>query len=393
MKTIFEFPNPTGKYSVGIISYWLKDLKRKEAHALNDNVFRELLIQIWYPSDKEKNNSNYPYNLKELSFMKDSMQKNYFYYFPRFLFDYFLSEIYTHAIPNLKLSKSQEKYPILIFSHGYASLSSFNSTQLEELASHGYVVVGVNHTYDCHVTIFPDGRIIPLSDDWKKGEIQYLSKEIDTWINDVTFVLDELEKINKNDPKNIFTRKLNFDQIGIFGHSMGGATATQVCRIDNRIKAGINMDGPLFGKNPTKVFSKPFMFLLAQNTLEKLNKPLDKKELDYRKMSQEEGLLLKKLYQEYIQKLFCKMKKDSYCIVLKGAGHFTFSDMPFIKKISLFLKHFDFEIGTIDPYRAINITNEYILSFFNKYLKKEKNPLFDGNRKYPEMQNLHGRKI
>ena len=39
----------------------------------------------------------------------------------------------------------------------------------EELASHGYVVVGVNHTYESAVTVFADGRVVPMNPDAVAG--------------------------------------------------------------------------------------------------------------------------------------------------------------------------------------------------------------------------------
>lgn len=387
--TIFVFPEPTGKYSVGTTIYHLTDKKRKEIHSLNKNENRELLAQIWYPSD-EKVELKSPYIFDVLPVLRDSARNTCSYYLPGVLFDYFLTGIVTHSIPDAELSSKKSKFPVLIFSHGFASLSNFNTTQLEELASHGYVVVGINHTYDCSVTVFPDGRTIPLSNDWEIGEIKYLENSIDNWVQDVSFVLDELENINISDPKNRLRKHLDLERIGMFGHSMGGAATAQICRLDKRVKSGISLDGPLFGKDSTKSFAKPFMFILAEESLKIAQRDLTQKELAYRKMSHEEELIIKRIYSKDIPEFCQNMGKNAYHLVMKGAEHYTFSDFPLFRSFSLFFRYFNFGLGTIDPLRAIKITNSYILEFFDKSLMGKKSVLLDEGKGYPEIELKSG---
>jgi len=365
--------------------YYFKDLSRKEIHSLNENEYRELIVQFWYPTEKKEEKALIPYLGDTMPFVKEALKEWYLYYLPSSIFDYLLKGIYTHAVPNLPVSHLKEIYPVIIFSHGFACLSNFNTTQLEELASHGYVVVGINHTRDCSVSVFPDGRVVPLNEKWKEHYVGYLSKAIDWWVQDVRFVLNKLAEINKNDPEKKFTGKLDLSRIGIFGHSMGGATATQICRSDDRVKAGINMDGPLFGKKPTKSFAKPFMFMLAEEPLKKLEKPLTEKELEYLWLKREDERLLREIYAAGIPILCSNIGKDVYYLVIRGAEHYTFSDFPLIRKLSWFFRYFNLKTGTLDPYRAIEITNNYVLQFFDKYLKEKESPLFDGNKYYPEV--------
>lgn len=386
INSIYEFPKLTGQYSVGTVSYYFKDVNRKEMHSLDGNDKRELLVQFWYPSQIEKHKAKMPYIFDSIPLLRREARNACAYYVPYFIFDCFITKVYTHSFFDAPISSDQSSYPVIIFSHGFGSLSNFNTSQVEELASHGYIVVGINHTYDCSLTIFPDGRIVTLNKKWEKSEVQYLNNSINLWIQDVSFVLNQLERVNENDPLKKFVGKLDFSKVGILGHSMGGATAAQACRLDQRIKAGINMDGPLFGKNATKGFDKPFMFLLAEETLQMSKRPFTEQELSYRKMTKGDEKTVKHLYSDNIPILCGNIKNDVYCVLLKGAGHYTFSDMPLLRKMSLILRYFNFNlVGTIEPYKAIKITNSYVLEFFNKYLKQEKSPLLDELRADPEV--------
>ncbi|MBD3231199.1 hypothetical protein GF322_00900 [Candidatus Dependentiae bacterium] len=389
INTICELPKPTGSYSVGTTLYHFKDFKRLESHLVDKKEPRELLVQIWYPSD-EKIELKSPYIFDILPVLRDSARNTCSYYLPRVLFDYFLTGIVTHSIPEATLSCKQQKFPVLIFSHGFASLSNFNTTQLEELASHGYVVVGINHTYDCSVTVFPDGRIIPLSNDWEIGEIRYLENSINDWIKDTIFVLDELEKLNNSDVKKKFNNHLDLSKIGMFGHSMGGATTAQICRLDSRVKAGISMDGPLFGKDSKKAFNKPFMFILAEESLKMTKRDLTKSELNYRKMTREDEQVIKKIFSKDIPELCHNIGKNAYYIVMKGAEHYTFCDFPLFRSFSLFFRYFNFGFGSIEPIKAIKIINACILDFFNTVLLHKKSCLIKKENICPEIEIKRG---
>ena len=80
-----------------------------------------------------------------------------------------------------------------------------------------------------------------------------------------SFVLNELEKLNKNDRKNLFINRMDLNQIGMFGHSYGGATAVQMLMKDDRIKAAVNMDGTLYGEKIEETgVEKPLMILMGK---------------------------------------------------------------------------------------------------------------------------------
>lgn len=66
---------------------------------------------------------------------------------------------------------------------------------------------------------------------------------IDVRKNDILFALNQLEKLNNED--DVIKNKLNLQQIGIIGHSLGGAAVFKVTQCDSRIKATVLFDASM----------------------------------------------------------------------------------------------------------------------------------------------------
>lgn len=75
------------------------------------------------------------------------------------------------------------------------------------------------------------------------------------------FVIDQIEKLNSGAIESQFKGKIDLDHIGAMGHSFGGATAFNATYLDQRIKAGVNMDGSLYEVENRDDINKPFMFI------------------------------------------------------------------------------------------------------------------------------------
>ena len=127
------------------------------------------------------------------------------------------------------------------------------SAQLEELASYGYIVVGLEHPYDTALIIRPDRRLIPLIDHSPQQSgppaiagLQANLKEVLRWTADTKFALDQIEKLSRKRGQVIFEH-VDLSRIGVFGHSLGGKAAARLCQTYVRVKACLNQDGELFG--------------------------------------------------------------------------------------------------------------------------------------------------
>ena len=128
-------PKPTGKYFVGITYFSFIDDNRKELFDNNQESNREITVKAWYPSDNKSNPEPYFLNA-EAEFVMKYLQ------FPEIYKD-----LKTNSSRDVPLSSKENKYPILIFSHGWGEHYSQNSILMEALASHGYIVFSISHHY------------------------------------------------------------------------------------------------------------------------------------------------------------------------------------------------------------------------------------------------------
>src|SRR5260370_17862372 len=118
-----------------------------------------------------------------------------------------------------------------------------DSTLAEDLASHGYVVVGLDAPYRSFTVVFPDGRVmrgIPENnpelclESTGQERDRCANRLLTVWTADMSFVLDRLEQMNASDASGKFTVRLDMTRIGAFGHSFGGAAAARFCHSDSR---------------------------------------------------------------------------------------------------------------------------------------------------------------
>ncbi|HUK32054.1 MAG TPA: hypothetical protein VLV89_13130, partial [Candidatus Acidoferrum sp.] len=179
--------------------------------------------------------------------------------------------ILTHSIADAPLLTSREPFPVLLFSPGLCVPSLAYSAQLDNLASHGYVIFALEPTHAVTGVIFPDGRIIPCdqtlppTQPYSAEQLRLGRNENDSWAADVRFMLDRIVALNK-DVRDRFSHKLDLSRIGAFGHSSGGRTAVRVCQTDARVRACVNEDGqwywiPYYPDDGSSSLNQPFMML------------------------------------------------------------------------------------------------------------------------------------
>ncbi|MCX6047408.1 MAG: lipase, partial [Chloroflexi bacterium] len=150
----------------------------------------------------------------------------------------------------------------------------------------------------------------------------------------------------------------------LFGHSFGGATAAQACRLDNRCKAALDLDGYPFGDVVQVGLQQPLMFIWSET--------VDKQDLFYQQATRDS------------QAILANGKNGGYQLTIKGARHFNFTDLavlyaPVIKAMGL--------LGPIDGARGLKIARDYSIAFFDQTLKQIDAPLLKGpSPDYPEVQ-------
>ncbi|AHI00266.1 alpha/beta hydrolase family protein [Kutzneria albida] len=167
------------------------------------------------------------------------------------------------------------EHPVLLYSPGYGMERGLGASQVEELASRGYVVVSIDHPGDAGAVQFPDGHLEPsqqppMPTDPAQQK-QVIGKALDVRVADTRFVLDQLAVLARGDnpdaerrplPRGL-GRALDLSHPAMFGHSLGGATAAQVMTEDRRVAAGVDLDGTLFGSVADSGLDRPFLLMGA----------------------------------------------------------------------------------------------------------------------------------
>lgn len=363
--SVQALPTPTGPFRVGRMELDWTDPNRIDSLAKQPNQPRELAIWIWYPTQVNGPQKPAPYFPPAWAQARNKDQGI------GILLERQLNRLQTHSYENTPLSKAQIDYPLLIMEPGLGPAIPDYTVLAENLASHGYIVVGINPTFSSNLLVFPNGRVVTRSntgtipDNATRAQIdQIASSLLNVWSGDVIFVLNRLESINTS-PSSPFYQRLDLGHAGIFGHSFGGATALAVCQKDSRCKAGADLDGTPFGSERNTPLPVPFLLMS-----EDYSTGCDQNCVEFRQIT--------KLGQP----------GNVYDLSVKGTRHFNFSDLPlrFLPAVRPIFRVAHF-FGTIEPTRGEELTGAYLLAFFDRYLKGEDSGLLNGSSPlYPEVQ-------
>ena len=163
------------------------------------------------------------------------------------------------------------RHPVVVLSPGNETNVAFYASLAEELASHGYLVVGVDHPFQVAATTVADGQVAIYDTEMDRGDpASEVAAKIEERVADVVFVLDSLRSGEaKLAP---FVAGADLDRIGVLGHSNGGLTAFEMCRVDTTLDACLNMDGQgaggPFGTDPdASAPPAPSLFLTKETLL------------------------------------------------------------------------------------------------------------------------------
>lgn len=350
---VFSFVPPSGPYAVGTTVYHWVDESRAEPYSDNPEDRRELMVQVWYPAGqaggKRSPYTRYPQEIAAGLGQTFSL--------PAFIFSH-LGHVKTHAVEEAQLAAGENRFPVLLFSHGLTGFRNQNTFQVEELASHGYIVAGIDHTYDAAATVFPDGRAALIRFANLSGFAR-LDEHIPLWKDDIRFVLDQVEQLDKEDER--FAGRLDAARIGMFGHSYGGAAAVQMLMDDERIKAAINMDGTLYGDvAPKSGVGKPLFIMSAEKSLDKAAyDKLAEVAAETTGRSREE---LEQSWQETVRRRERALAGGGFSIVIPNTSHMSFTDFHLFSPL---LKN-----NGEDPRSVQRTINDFSLAFFDSYVKQ-----------------------
>jgi predicted dienelactone hydrolase len=368
-----HLPNPTGPFAVGRVTVLWKDQSRIEPLSPNHTA-RALAVDIWYPADFATGDVAEYLNVTvlERALGADGMRQQF-----RAAYDAIKTGVQTHAFVGAPFAHALKRSPILVFSPGGGMVKEVYTAQFEELASYGYLVAAISHTYDAIVSVFPDGSYT-LYDSKRWPQIPSLEGEanlnqLEWHADDISFVLDALAHSDETGSSpEPFAGHMDFSRVGAFGHSFGGIAAAHACQKDRRFKACLNQDGA--------VAMRPFLqdargwgmdqaFMLMERAPR--NTPPTEAELEQMKITRQQASDLVARLKANKDRVLRSTGMGSYHVVLQSATttHTDFSDLS--------------ALGARDPAEAemrahvLAVVRNYTRAFFDKYLKGTKSGLLD----------------
>ena len=369
-----ELPEPSGPHAVGTSYLLFEDRGRIDPFGADSSSTREITVRVWYPARPHKAETEPVTYLPDVEAL---------FGLPNVPAE--LADLETHAYRDIPVCAAEEKYPVLLFNHGWGEHAAQSTFLMEELASHGYFVFSIAHHGEAKFVEYPDGSIRLLdqtndrvrrimaeqqnpeaialfrsifsarSEEEQRAVFEESSRLMpsllvegpEIWADDISSVIDALERMTRADHP--FRGRLDLDKIGVFGMSMGGIASSVVCIRDKRCAACINIDGGLYGCLLDENCPVPVMFMNSER------------------------------YSGY-EDLFLECAgTNAYCLTIEGSGHMNFSDLPFfVSTLPL--------VGTIEQSRMQQIENAYVRAFFDKHLKEIDSGHLEGpSETYPEV--------
>jgi dienelactone hydrolase len=338
-------PPPSGRFAVGTVSLRWVDASRPDPFLPRRR--REVLVQLWYPAT---GTASFPPAQYLPAGAARAFERLAGIATPVF------DRIRVHARSGAPVVSG--RHPLVLFSPGFGMLTGFYTSLLEELASQGFIVVAIDHPYDAEVVELPGGRLVRK----RFGDGPAPERALSIRIADVRFVLDRLPRLNGHGR---LAGKLDLGHIGMFGHSLGGATAAELMLRDQRVDAGANLHGSFHQNAERRGVRGPFLLMTAPRGVGPNEQP-------YR----------------------AHLRHSQLRLALRGAEHYAFSDfaltLPTLERLAPGLRN-ELAVGSIDGRRALAIERRYLSAFFRAHLKATREPLLTrASAAYPEVSFERG---
>jgi hypothetical protein len=354
---------------------------------------RELIVDVWYPAANPAGRPTAPY-LPGLPTVRhvlgDSALRAEFAPADAAIE---LGTLTTHATEASPAACPARGCPVLIFSHGGGVDRSFYTAQYEDLASHGYVVAVIAHTYDTHLVVLLDGRAIRASAPprdttppnrslprWRQAlqrdarSQAYVRRVVAVEAADIRFVIDELFRYTNDSALHApWANRLDLSRLGALGHSAGGEAAALACQLDRRLRACENQDGAMnnlpFARDPTgRAMEQPFLYFTRG-----YRPPVTSDgELAVMQMTRAEYDSLRKEILAGPTRLLADIRGGAYRITLTAPGitHMSFSDELLIEAAG--------DSGKMrNTLLALRIINTYSRAFFDTTLRGQAGTALD----------------
>ena len=328
---------PDGSFGVG---YWRTTVARDDREPRVLQRSSVLLLELWYPGSMPVDRRR----PKAYASPRLDSALSAQFGFP----SGWSAAVATHAFADL--TPSEGRRPIVVFSHGLSFPILLYQSIAEDLASRGYIVVGINHGGGATIEYSPTAPLgtmsMPTSNNEEERQLMLAGLAV-TWAGDVRRVLDYLPRLESASVSSPLAGRLDLSRIALLGHSLGGSAVARLTN-DPRVKRVAVMEGKLRDSTAKEItVSAPFMHIIGEyNRLELENR-------NYRPSS----------------------AAPVYQVVIAGTGHASFSDLVHVYKQTAPAEWLERHRYELEPPRILQITRDYLSAFFGRYLNGVDNSL------------------
>lgn len=351
-----SLPALSGPHKVGTIEVQLTDGSTIDPFAPDPQTKRSIIVQAFYPATYTIDHPLEPYmGPATAAFYENS------FHIPNGSLSVLRTNSHTRA-PIISCISEPE---IILFSPSLGASRKVYTTLVEDLASHGYIVISIDHPYDADLVEFSDGSVI-LSAVPADPTDEDIARFTDLRMNDTIFALHSVSHIVSAIPGAGGARGMALGKIGIFGHSFGGAIAASMMLAHNCVAAGLNMDGMLRGPVVDAGLDRPFMLMGAAGHT-------------------------RSVYATW-QAFWDNQRGWKKELHLADAEHLVFSDLAVVVELlglrdSPLAETIQSLVGKIDGLRANKALRAYTAAFFEFALRGKQVALLKGpDPEYEEME-------
>lgn len=350
-----------GRYRTATYKDEVVDEKRDEYYGENPSGKRRIRYQVWYPTDDVDGDiAPWLYDGVEIARSIPRM-----YNAPVFLLDH-LKYIKSNSIMDGQISQQEASYPLVLLSHGWTGFSSLHTDLGEMLASHGFIVVSVNHTYGAAATVFSSNELVLVDDmalpNRKDTEdfLVYANRLVHTYKEDSALVLNHLSRSYK--VSQFIGNRINLQKIGVLGHSTGGGGVVELALDNGNIDGVLGLDAwvePIGIETLSDGLKVPSLFIRSEQWVKGPNN-------------------------RFLEHLVAHNKAKTDVVQIQGANHQDFTSLYVLNPMA---QIFGF-LGNLNSEENALIQQTYVLTFFEEVLKNGSDSVSLLKDEFPQVREV-----
>jgi len=327
-------PTPSGEYLVGTATYLWADSSRPDELTEDPDDPRQVPVQLWYPAGKsEGERARY---MPNLDLLVETLRTN-----PKPPPDRLpvdperLAGVRLVAVLDAPVAEGAGRVPLVLLSPGGNMSRHWHSALAQELASRGCAVAAISHAHS-GIDVFARGGLLRSHPRWNPDDVgpeesERLDQELtDLLAGDARFALDRMASLGDGP----LAGRIDLDRVAILGHSRGGSTVSRACATDPRFKACIIYDNVGSEPERSRGLAQPMMTIRSA------------------------GEDWPESRAERVRTYLAGTGSRGYEVVIAGAGHFSFTDLPLIDASAF--------PGMVQPERAHRLISDYTALFLKR---------------------------